>query len=540
MLKVLPYDIDIDLSRAGEADLLELLTLRGILIESDCGGEGTCGKCLVELVEGVLLDLSGAPAVPVRDRLYLACGCRPAGGSVIRVETAGSARAAGFRGRVAGFRERIAGFREGDRPSPGPRGGLGLAVDVGTTTVVAMLADLDDGSPLAVESETNPQRAYGADILSRIARSLEDRAGRSGIAVMQEAITGCLDELIDRACQRSGRRRADIRSIVCAGNTAMQHFLLGVAPRRLSKAPYVAEFKEPEPLPAGSLGLDPPEAVVHVLPNIGSFIGGDVVACQLVMSETAPEGYAVMIDMGTNTEMVLVKGASRVACSAAAGPAFEGAHLEHGMRALPGAISEVEVRDGELVYRTIDDLPAAGICGSGIVDAIAVLREIGAVEEDGRMPGRAEYVLAPPEESATGRAVTVTRKDVREIQLVKGSIATGLKFLAEHRGVEFDSIEAVYVAGAFGNYLDVENARRIGLLPDLPAVRFRSMGDAALEGAYLCLVAGEPGLKLARRIAAETEYLDLAGRPDFQRVFINSLRLTGYRSTDGESLMGAG
>lgn len=523
VLRVLPQGIDIELQESRGTDLLELLTARGIPLESECGGEGTCGKCLVELVEGVLLDIAGGPASPVFDRSYLACRCRPGGDCVIRVEPAARARPPGFPGLLAAV-------EAGARPPSRPGGRLGVAVDVGTTTVVALLADLDTGAPLAVESETNPQRAHGADVVSRIAYSLTERDGASGTRVLRDEISGCVDELIGRACGRSGRRRVDIRRVVCAGNTAMQHFLLGVTPRRLGTAPYEAEFREADPRAAGELGLEAPNAVVHVLPNIGSFIGADTVACLLAIEETAPAGYTVMIDLGTNTEMVLGSGRGRTACSAAAGPAFEGAHLEHGMRALPGAVSRVEVNGGALTYRTIADAPASGICGSGIVDAVAALRRIGVVEADGKMPGGPEYVIVPAAESATGRAVTVTRKDIREIQLVKGSIATGLKFLVEDRGVGFDEIEAVYVAGAFGNYLDIGNARGIGLLPDLPLERFKAIGDAALEGAYLCMIQGEPGLERARRLALETERLELAGRPEFQRVFIGSLRLAAYRS----------
>lgn len=530
VLRVLPQESSIDLSRAGDADLLELLAAHGIPLESECGGEGTCGKCLVELVEGQLLDTHGEQAEPVRDRLYLACQSRPAGDCVIRVPAAGRARTEGLFERLAG----------GPVDTGGQRERLGLAVDVGTTTVVALLADLDDGRPLAVESDTNPQRAYGADVVTRIAYSLEEHGGRAGTAVLQEAITGCIDRLASRVCERSGQERARIESVVCVGNTAMQHLLLGVTPRRLGIAPYIAEFKEPEPRKADDLGLDLPGAVLRVLPNIGSFIGADTVACLLVVEDTEPSGWTVMIDMGTNTEMVLGEGRRRVACSAAAGPAFEGAHLEHGMRALPGAVSHVEVRDGRLEYETIGGLPAAGICGSGIVDAVAALREIGVVEESGRMPGIAEYVLVPAGESADGREITVTRKDIREIQLVKGSIATGLKFLMGRYGIGFEDIDRFVVSGAFGNYLDIANARRIGLLPDLPDERFQPIGDGALEGAYLCLVGGEPELERAREIAAGTEHMELAGRPDFQRVFIDSLRLKDYCTTDGETGRGAG
>jgi uncharacterized 2Fe-2S/4Fe-4S cluster protein (DUF4445 family) len=525
-LHVLPDGISIKVGEEDTRDVLELLTGSGILLESECGGEGSCGKCLVELTSGDLVDKTGAPAVPVYGRMYLACQSYPSTDCSVSVG-----------GPAAGGDEFDAFIAGSIGPMPGRAGSarrLGLAVDIGTTTVVALLADLASGAPLAVESETNPQRAYGADVITRIAFSTDRRAARDGTAVLHEAIAACINRLIALLCDGSGASPRSIESVVCVGNTAMQHFLLGVTPARLGVAPYRAEFKEVEPRPAADVGLElSGEATLEVLPNIGSFIGADAVGCLLAVERERGPACSIMVDMGTNTEMALDDGRRRVACSAAAGPAFEGAHLAHGMRATPGAIKRARVSDGGLTFETVGGEPAEGICGSGIVDVIAALRRLGEIDARGRMPGQAEYVVVEAARSGTGRDITVTRHDVREIQLVKASIATGLTFLLERYGLGFEQVEKFYVAGAFGNYLDLANARFIGLLPDLPPDRFEPVGDAALKGAYICLTGGAPALERARRIAFETEHLELAGRPEFQKRFIESLRLERYGGEEG-------
>ncbi len=521
VLRVLPRGADITFDEAGQPDLLEVLTAGGIPVESECGGEGTCGKCQVELLSGRLLDRSGGEAVPERGGLYLACRSVPAGDCVVRVPEAASVRGLVER-LVAGSMGPL-----GGRPAETER--LGAAVDIGTTTVVALLVDMESGEPLALESDTNPQRAYGADVISRISFSCDRKGGRDGTAALQEAVVGCINSLLARLCESAGQPGDNIESVVCAGNTAMQHFLLGVTPSHLGTAPYEAEFKEAEPRPASSVGLElPASATLEVLPNVRSFVGADTVACLLSIEEKAGKGPYFMVDMGTNTEMVLGLGSERAACSAAAGPAFEGAHIEHGMRAVPGAVDSVRLEEGEIAVTTIGDLPPVGICGSGIVDAVAALRRVGAVEPSGRMPGRQEYVLVPAARSGTGRDITVTRKDIREIQLVKASIATGMMFLLERFGLDCGCLARLFIAGAFGNYMDIGNARYIGLLPDLPAERFEPIGDGALSGAYICLVGGSAARERARSMAFGTEHLVLATRPDFQGRFLDNLDLDSY------------
>lgn len=518
VLRVLPLKTEIELAAGESRDLLELLSGAGITVESECGGEGTCGRCLVELVEGRLLDRKGDPAAPEHGDEYLACRSIPDGDCVIRVSETGEDRSL-LDALVAGSIGVIPAAR-------GAVGRLGVALDIGTTTVVALLADLDRKAPLAVESETNPQRAYGADVVSRIAFSTARSNGREGTTVLREAVVGCVNRLVGLLCERAGQDRDRIESVVCAGNTAMQHFLLGVTPAHLGMAPYEAEFKEAEPRPAVDIGLElSARARLEVLPNIRSFVGADTVACLLAVEEKRVRGFTLMVDMGTNTEMVLGRGDDRVACSAAAGPAFEGAHIRHGMRATPGAINSVRIEGGELVFGTVGGKPPVGICGSGIVDAVAALRRIGVVETSGRMRDCEEYVLVEAASSGNGRDITITRKDIREIQLVKASIATGMMFLQERFGIERGLLSRLFIAGAFGNYLDVENARYIGLLPDLPAGRFEPIGDAALKGACLCLIEGAPALMRAREIAYGTEHLELATRPEFQKRFIANLDL---------------
>ncbi|MBU1669872.1 MAG: DUF4445 domain-containing protein [Actinobacteria bacterium] len=520
-VRVLPGDRSITVAEADGRDLLSVLAAHGILLESECGGEGTCGKCLVELLEGTLTGICGGAAEPDRDGLYLACRCRPSTDCTVRV----SGQATESSSPEEFLAASIGPFAAG----PSPSGRLGVAVDMGTTTVVALLADLESGSALTVRSETNPQRSYGADVISRIAFAVGAGGEEPGIGVLQRVVVECIDRLIGHACEAAGAPLSGVESIVCVGNTPMQHFLLGVTPVRLGCLPYQAEFKEVEPRPAGSLGLaSVPHATLRVLPNVASFVGADTVGCLLAVDSEQPGGLSVMVDMGTNTEMVTGRGEDRAACSAAAGPAFEGARLQHGMRAVPGAIGRVWLEEDHLAFETIGGERPLGICGSGVVDAVACLRRLGVIEVNGRMAGRAEYVLAEAAESGTGHAITITRQDVREIQLVKASIATGLGFLLERSGAGYGDIERFFVAGAFGNYLDIDNSRSIGLLPDLPPERFRPVGDAALKGACLALTGGRRTLDRARDIAFATDHVELAGSPDFQPRFIDALGLAPY------------
>lgn len=523
VIRVFPSGMDMRFEAGRHSDLLDLLTANGVIIDSECGGKGSCGKCLVELLSGALLDRDGAPAEPERGDMYLACRGVPAGDCEIRV-IGRPGDSSILDGLIAGSIGVVAG-------GAGPADRLGLAVDVGTTTVVALLADLDTRAPVAVRSETNPQRAFGADVVSRIAYSCETAGGRRGTDVLQETVVCCINRLVKALCDESGQDARRIERVVCAGNTAMQHFLVGITPEHLGMYPYEAEFKEIEPGPARSVGLElEPGAVLQVLPNIHSYVGADTVGCLLSIERRAIGACTLMIDMGTNTEMVLGADRKRVTCSAAAGPAFEGAHLEHGMRATAGAISSVWTdRHGNFEYRTVGAAPPLGICGSGIVDAVATMRRQGIVEECGRMPDRAQCVIVPAGESGTGHDITVTRNDVREIQLVKASIATGIGFLLEETGSSIEQLERIYVAGAFGNYLDIANARFIGLLPDIASERFEAVGDAALKGAYMVLTGGAEALERVHAIAYGTDHLELATRSGFQRRFLDNLDLEAYR-----------
>jgi uncharacterized 2Fe-2S/4Fe-4S cluster protein (DUF4445 family) len=517
VVRLLPEGRDLFFEEDSRRTLLDILTGAGVLIESDCGGKGTCGKCSVEIVRGTLEDPGGGPAPPVRGSLYLACQSVPVG--VVEIRVAG-------RPLESIYLERL--MTGGIDVAPGAAGKavrLGVAVDVGTTTVVGLLADLDSGAPIAVESETNPQRSFGADVISRIDFSRSE----NGTATLQQAVVGAINRIVARLCEKSGLQTTRVESVVCAGNTAMQHFLLGIAPEHLGCAPYEAEFGEAPSRPAASIGLDLPEAAsLEVLPNIRSFIGADTVGCLLSIESESRTGCSLMVDMGTNTEIVLSRGVDRVACSAAAGPAFEGAHLTHGMRATPGAISAAWLEGGTIGWRTVAGAPPLGICGSGIIDIVASLCRLGVVEKSGRMRDHPEHVLVEASRSGTSSDITVTRSDIREIQLVKASIATGISVLLDTLGIGFGELERLYVAGAFGNYLNIENARYIGLLPSLAPDRFVPIGDAALEGAFIALTGGSDARERASAIARGTKHVELAARPDFQARFIVNLDLDSY------------
>jgi uncharacterized 2Fe-2S/4Fe-4S cluster protein (DUF4445 family) len=477
----------------------------------------------------------------------------------------------------------------------------GVAVDVGTTTVVGELFDLRSGAQLAVTSRTNPQTAIGDDVVSRI-----HHAGsvRGGLRDLQRRIVQCINEIVGELCRRARVRRQDLQELTAAGNTTMNHLLLGIDPSPVAQAPYVAALRAGMHRPARDVGLHlGPGARLYTLPNIAGFVGGDTVAVILAtdlgrqsavrdqpsaISDQHPDFARVRlaVDIGTNGEMVLAYNGSLVACSTAAGPAFEGARITHGMRASAGAIEGVDIAAGnqrsavsrpqapslatgkwlhvqrpggsgsdvggsagptqadqaDLVLTTIDSQPARGLCGTGLIESVAELLRLGVIDSTGRIrpsnevpglppriaarivPGAhgCDVILAHAEIAGVPYDVTLTQRDVREVQLAKAAIAAGIHTLLVECGLKADQIDEVCLAGAFGNHIRVADAVRVGLLPNLPAERITFVGNAALSGARMLLL--DATLRdEAERLSRATRYLELAGRPDFQSAFAEAM-----------------
>jgi len=408
----------------------------------------------------------------------------------------------------------------------------GIAYDLGSTTIVGYLMDLQTGEDLAVSAVMNPQMVYGDDLVARISFATTQE---NGAAVLRDAAVDALNRIARDAAEIAGVSVDNIYKATVVGNTCMTHLLLGIDVISLGQSPYVPVVCSDMALRASELGLSiSTQALVQVLPNVAGFVGSDLVGV-LLASTWEQDGHTrLAVDIGTNGEMALLHGGKTFACSAAAGPAFEGAGISCGMRGAPGAIDSVKIND-KVEITTIDNRKPVGVCGSGLVDAVAQMLDAGIVDDTGRMinPGDAgslpvgvrerivetengvEFMLATREESGSEKAITLTGADIRHLQLAKGSIHAAIQTLIKTAGTTDEDLDEILLAGAFGNYIRVESAIRIGLIPAVPKERVKSIGNAAGAGARLALLC-EQEMDQARELARKTRHLELAVSPDYQ------------------------
>jgi uncharacterized 2Fe-2S/4Fe-4S cluster protein (DUF4445 family) len=415
---------------------------------------------------------------------------------------------------------------------------LGLAIDLGTTKIAAYLVDLASGRTLASCGLMNPQIAYGEDVIARIALAEQDEGKRT---LLRQLVVGAVHEAAAELCSQVRAETSHIVDSVVVGNTAMHHLFLGLPVRQLALAPYVPAVASALDVKARDLGLQlAPGAYVHLLPNVAGYVGADHVAMLLATQIEERSGTVLAIDIGTNTEICLAHDGALTSTSCASGPAFEGAHIKHGMRAADGAIERLRLAGDKLEYQTIGGIPPVGLCGSGIVDAMAQLLLGGAIDRQGRMQdhprvrevdGVREFVLVdepthPGMNTSTApeRAIVFTQQDVRQLQLAKGAMRTGIELLLSTSGRSSDEIDTVIIAGAFGSYIDVSSAIAIGLLPRLPLDRFRQVGNAAGMGAKLALVS-RARRAAAQALASRIRYLELAAHPLFSTTFAQAMLL---------------
>jgi len=576
--------------------LLAAARQAGVGLNAVCGGGGTCGTCRVRVVAGQVTPPTEAERDSLAEGFRLACQTRALGD--VRVDVPPASISAPQRAQIEGRERRVEldpciraydvapdppgltdlradatrlrqalqaqhgvdvsrcdhgalcqlptllrsnGWharlvvRDGEVIAVSPVGTspLGLAVDIGTTKVAAYLIDLESGETLAAAGVMNPQIAYGEDVMARIAYAME---GEPQASELQRAIAGGLNEVAGELCAQVGRDRGEIVEAVLVGNTCMHHLVLGLPVEQLGMAPYVAALAYSYDVKAQELGLRlAPGAYVHLLPNIAGFVGADHVSMILATGIHETDEITVGLDIGTNTEISLAANGRLLSCSCASGPAFEGAHIRDGMRAAPGAVEWVRMVDGRIEYQTIDDGPPVGICGSGVLDAVAELRKAGVLRANGAMQSdshprvrgtgpHTEFLLVPAGERGAPRDVVVTRKDVNEIQLAKGAIRAGVEVLLQEAGLEEQQIERVVVAGAFGTYLDVDSARAVGMFPPLPRERFVQVGNAAGIGAKLVLVSRRCR-GATDEIARRVEYVELTTHPHFVDVYTGALML---------------
>jgi uncharacterized 2Fe-2S/4Fe-4S cluster protein (DUF4445 family) len=580
----------------------------GIAIDSTCGGHGTCKKCKVRIVSGDVpvgpLDPRAFSADELREGWRLACRAGARGDLVVEVsplQTRPKAALAGV-GRHVILRPAVQKRHlELDEPTmedqrsdlqrvldalddlephasidvlrslgsvlrashwdvtavvadqelidvePGDTSSrrFAIAFDVGTTTVVATLLDVESGQPVAVRSMLNRQQPFGADVITRISATMMDP---DALGVLRERVHETMRELVAEVCAEGSVAPLEVYEITVCGNVTMMHLALGIDPEPLSMAPFVVSTHSfPDDVHARDFGIDVhPRAPAFVFPSLGAYVGGDIVAGMLATGLTRDRRVRLFIDVGTNSEIALGSVDRVVATAAPAGPAFEAAQIRCGMRAAPGAIEGVKIVDGSISLDVIGDEEPVGICGSGLVDAVAELAHCGLLDHSGRFMPDEEAAEAHPELARRltkigqervfvldwrgtddpERAVFLSQRDVRELQFAKASIATGWSILLRELGVDISYISQVLLAGSFGAYLTPLSAVRIGLVPAIALPRIVSAGNVAGEGAKIAALSVRERAE-AHSILREVEYVELSGRADFNDMFIDQLAFPG-------------
>lgn len=420
---------------------------------------------------------------------------------------------------------------------------FGLAFDIGTTTVVGMLMNLNNGAPEAVLSSLNAQASFGADVITRISHAM---MSEEGLAQLREKILATLNELIQQLTLEAEVAATEIYEVVVVGNATMLHLLLGLDPEAIGVTPFIPVTEDILLLRAQEAGLVIlPQAQVHLLPHIGAYVGADLVGGLLATGLAQDKGVRLLVDVGTNGEIILGSSDRTVATAAPAGPAFEGAQIKDGMRASEGAIETVTIDSEGIKLQIIGDVSPTGICGSGLLDAVAQLRLTGLLLPSGRMvtsdeahqlvsaeiadriiseeSGMLSFVLVWPDESVSGRPIVLSQRDIRELQFAKAAISSGIDVIMRELAVKQEDLIQIYLAGSFGNYITPQSARIIGLVPPVPVERIQAVGNAAGEGAKMALLSFRER-EVARSIPTIVEYHELSGRTDFNHSFISVLQ----------------
>ena len=422
------------------------------------------------------------------------------------------------------------------------KSGYGIAFDIGTTTVVGYLVDLKTGEELSAVAKTNPQVIHGDDVISRI-EFIQKR--KDGLEKLQGEIVNTLNEVIREITQKAGINKNNIYKTIIVGNTCMHHLFLGLNPSNIAPSPYIPVIKESLSLKAKDIPelILNPTANIYILPNISAFIGADVVAGILSTSIWRENKIVLFVDLGTNGEVVLGSKKKLWACSTAAGPAFEGARISTGMRAVEGAIDKVKITNKSVSWWTINDVKAKGICGSGLVDLVSEMVKLGLINKSGRLINREDchqeiseeikkriikdkkgnrFLLVKGDKAEGGKPIYLTQRDVREVQLAKAAVYAGIKILLKEVGISTEDIQEILLAGAFGNFINKESARRIGLIPHLPLRRIRFIGNAAGTGAEISLLSKKMR-EVSQEISKKVKYIELSSRSDFQEEFIKAM-----------------
>ncbi|MGA2285645.1 MAG: ASKHA domain-containing protein [Dehalococcoidia bacterium] len=533
-LRVAIDGLDLEVQVAIGTSLLNAFRSAGIAIDSECGGRGTCGECRVRFLEG-------APPPTVEDAALLSPDDLAAGWRLACLTFLAADCRVAIPQRVAHARRaRIRILTEAAAPAARIEGkrraGYGIAVDVGTTTVVCYLMDLSKALQLGVDSFANPQSAFGPDVVSRIAYA---HRGPQELRELQRRLVSHLEKSFASLCRGAGVSPDAVSMITVVGNMTMMHLLRGVDPWPLGVAPYEPVFTQLPPFAAREIGFKRFAACeLQVLPGVGGHVGSDIVAGVLGLDLARQPGLSLFIDLGTNGEVVLASRRILAGASCAAGPAFEGVHIASGMPALPGAIERVDDEDGRLQLETIDGAAPAGLCGSGLIDAVALLLRRGLILPSGRFlaPSKAPDTLPDDlrhrlREDAGERRfllvegdsdVAITQQDIREVQLAKAAVRATIDLLLRESALEPEAIDAVFVAGGFGSSLRAESILTLGIVPEGVRGQIHAAGNTAGLGAKLALVYPDR-MREAHRLAKRMRHVELVSREDFRQAFAESM-----------------
>lgn len=487
--------------------IMDAERIANLNFEYPCGGNGTCGKCLVDVCLNGTVSKMKACTTPVINGMVVTL-CENSCDDIVMTSSICSGGTVSPNVDISNF----------DAP-------LGVAFDIGTTTLAAYLLNLRTGKVIDSLGELNSQVKYGGDVVSRCIFSLKNGALEIANCVHSEA-----DAMIETLLTKNNFSKNDVLAVSIVGNTCMHHIFAGINPTTLVEIPYMPTVYDPMIKPAKEyLSNVNDNAKVFFIPVIAGFVGADTVAAMLSTCFDRKEKTTLLLDIGTNGEMALGNKDRWVACSTASGPAFEGAKIVCGMRGAPGAIDHVDVKDGALNISIIDNVPAVGICGSGLIDVVKVLLDEGIIMPSGRLDKKYDGTFKDRLVEIDGAKcfsltdkVYITQKDIREVQLAKGAIAAGIEIMSEKLGISYDDINEVLIAGAFGNYMRPESMCRIKLLPPELLSKIVPVGNAAGEGSKMCLLSKEE-FSHADEIAKKTEFIELASHPKFQELFIAQL-----------------
>jgi uncharacterized 2Fe-2S/4Fe-4S cluster protein (DUF4445 family) len=490
-IKITLQPIGLEIPVQAGTPLMDILHEYGI--EFPCGGKGTCGSCRFRLISGTIPVTSSHASlladIGLPEDMRLACMSAPYSDITIEIPQLETVILA-----------------DNTRFEFEPHQGFGIAVDLGTTTLVAQLLDLSTGQVVNVVTARNPQGKYGSDIMSRIEFALHE----GGAEILKQIIR---DRIRDMISTLLSGHTAGINKIILVGNTVMHHLFCGINVKPLSYYPFESPNTGIRKFSPSDLGwsLDnSPE--ISFMPSIGSFVGSDILAGIFATRLHLGNNYQVLIDLGTNGEIVVGNRERIICASTAAGPAFEGARINMGMTASTGAISSVKSSNGKFSCHTIGNIRSTGICGSGIIDAISVFLDKKLINDFGDIQSDKKEIFLDSN-------VFLNQKDIREVQLAKSAVASGLEILYRQLNIAADNIENLYIAGGFGNFINLANSRRIGLL-DHPEERIRKMGNTALIGAKIFLFTGYDRIDEVLKI---TKHISLESDPEFQELFINNM-----------------